>query len=116
MANPFQEFYNSTAWKQCREAYKHKVAYLCERCGAPGVIVHHKIRVTAETIKNPEVLLNFDNLELLCMRCHNKEHEKENPRFKKGIKRHDASKDRYRVDEYGRVSSNTSPSGAQKRP
>ena len=72
-----REFYNSTAWKQCREAYKKKMCYLCERCGQPGVIVHHKIRVTPQTINDPAVLLNFDNLELLCRSCHQKEHEHE---------------------------------------
>ena len=72
-----RQFYNSTAWKSCREAYKHKVGYLCERCGEPGVVVHHKNRVSPETINDPSVLLDFNNLELLCMRCHYKEHAAE---------------------------------------
>lgn len=108
-----REFYNSTAWKQCREAYKHKVAYLCERCGEVGEIVHHKIRVTPETIQNPAVLLNFDNLELLCRRCHEKEHEQEYKRFH-GKKKH--VEERYKVDEFGRVSANDLPLNTEKRP
>lgn len=108
MAKPFaQAFYNSTAWKQCREAYKHKVCYLCERCGEPGVIVHHKIRVTPQTIQHPEVLLNFDNLELLCRKCHEKEHAGEYERF--GGKQKKRQDERYQVDEYGRVSEATPP-------
>ena len=91
MAKEFaKEFYNSTAWKVCREAYKHKAKYLCERCGRPGEIVHHKKRVTPLTVDNPEVTLNFSNLELLCRDCHAKEHKKI---------------ERYIIDEFGRVSS-----------
>lgn len=69
-----REFYNSTAWKRCREEYKKKAVYLCERCGRPGDIVHHKRRVSPETINDASVLLNFDNLELLCRQCHADEH------------------------------------------
>lgn len=29
-------------------------------------------------IYNPDITLNFDNLELLCIDCHNKEHFAEN--------------------------------------
>lgn len=75
MAKDFsKKFYSSKEWKECREAfyvYKHG---LCERCGKPGDIVHHKILLTPQNINNPEVTLNWDNLELLCIDCHNKEH------------------------------------------
>ena len=83
MAKDFaRQFYDSPAWKHCREEYRKQANYLCERCLAkgmyvPGVIVHHKRRVSPETINDPSVLLNFDNLELLCMRCHNEEHADE---------------------------------------
>lgn len=78
-------FYNSKAWKQCREAYKKSVHGLCERCLANGKYVlgdevHHKTYLTPEFISNPEIALNWDNLELLCATCHNKEHhEKYSP-------------------------------------
>lgn len=39
-----------------------------------GDIVHHKKYISSKNIYNPEVTLNFDNLELLCRDCHNKEH------------------------------------------
>lgn len=83
MAKDFaRQFYNSTAWKRCREEYKKQAQYLCERCLAkgmhvPGVIVHHKNRISPKTINDPNVLLNFDNLELLCRQCHYKEHAAE---------------------------------------
>ena len=37
-------------------------------------IVHHKIALTPENINDPNITLNWENLELLCQDCHNKEH------------------------------------------
>lgn len=45
----------------------------------PGIIVHHKVYLTPTNINNPDVTLNWDNLQLLCIDCHNKEHSKELP-------------------------------------
>lgn len=59
-------FYTTDAWKKCREAYIASVFGLCERCGKPGYIVHHKIPITDENEDDPNVTLNFDNLEYLC--------------------------------------------------
>lgn len=39
-----------------------------------GYIVHHKSYINASNVWNTEITLNFDNLELLCLDCHNKEH------------------------------------------
>lgn len=75
MAREFaKDFYNSKQWKECRKGYKRLVHGLCERCGKPGDIVHHKIKLTPYNINNPEITLNWDNLELLCIDCHNREH------------------------------------------
>lgn len=68
------EFYQSKAWRKVRRAYMESQHYICERCGAPAVICHHKKHITPKNITNPEITLNFDNLEALCMDCHNKEH------------------------------------------
>jgi 5-methylcytosine-specific restriction endonuclease McrA len=75
-------FYKSTAWQQCRAAYIKSVGGLCERCLAegkivPGYIVHHKCYLTPDNILDPDVSLNWNNLEYLCHDCHNKEHFKE---------------------------------------
>lgn len=67
-------FYNSPQWKKVRQAYKLYRHYICERCGGIGYFVHHKAYLNKSNIFNPEVTLNFDNLELLCKDCHNKEH------------------------------------------
>ena len=75
MAREFAEaFYRSKAWKQCRRSFFIAKHGICERCGGPGKIVHHKIYLTPQNINDPNVTLNFDNLELLCQECHNEEH------------------------------------------
>lgn len=52
----------------------------CEKCGAIGEEVHHKIPLTSDNIHDVNVTLNPDNLIYLCKECHNKEHG----RFLKG--------------------------------
>ncbi|SDO79636.1 HNH endonuclease [Halobacillus aidingensis] len=47
---------------------------MCERCGAPGDIVHHKEYITPGNIHDPNITLNHENLEYLCQTCHNREH------------------------------------------
>ena len=89
-------FYDSLAWKNCRESYRKSKQGLCEECLKKGIVtagdmVHHKIHISPENMNNPDITLNFDNLELLC-RTHHSE-------------RHGSSK-RYKVDELGRVTIN----------
>lgn len=80
MAQEFaKKFYQSSQWKSCRRSYIAKVHGLCERCLAkgkltPGWIIHHKILLTPSNILDPEITLNHDNLEMLCLDCHNEEH------------------------------------------
>ena len=89
-----KSFYLSPAWKICRAAYSKQVGGLCERCLkrgliVPGVIVHHKVYLTPENIGDPDVSLNFENLELVCRDCHADEHQR--------------TRRRYVIDEAGRV-------------
>jgi 5-methylcytosine-specific restriction endonuclease McrA len=65
-------FYNSKSWKSCRNAFRASKFYICEECGQPGREVHHKIELTPQNITDPNVTLNWDNLQLLCTACHNK--------------------------------------------
>ena len=74
-----RSFYNSDAWHRCKETYLKSVNGLCERCLAKGYIipariVHHKEYLTEETIGDPKIMYGFDNLEALCLECHNAEH------------------------------------------
>lgn len=67
-------FYASGKWKRTQSAYMMSQNYICERCGEIARIVHHKKYITPVNIGDPDVTLNWDNLEALCQDCHNKEH------------------------------------------
>ena len=86
--------YKSVAWQKCRAAYASSVGGLCERCLAkglivPGEIVHHKVYLSPDNINDPNITLNWENLELLCRDCHADEHQR--------------LKLRYKFDEFGRA-------------
>ena len=107
MAQEFSKaFYDSTAWRSCREAYRKSVGGLCELCLAKGMIraadvVHHKILLTPENIKRPEITMNFDNLEALCHACHAERHPEEHRKVNEKLRR--KSKRRWSVGADGRV-------------
>lgn len=85
-----KEFYNTKAWKRNRQAYAISKNCLCERCKRPvyvsGVtdyltkdkrlkyVVHHKTYLNDANFNNDIVALDWNNLELLCIDCHNDEH------------------------------------------
>ena len=82
------KFYESKAWKDVRKTIWLKQNLLCNRCHKPvyvyGLsdptnnkrkgIVHHKEYITDFNINDVNVTLNPDNLEGICIDCHNKEH------------------------------------------
>lgn len=111
MAQEFSEgFYGSVAWKKCRAAYKKSVGGLCERCLTKGVysaaaVVHHKIPITPENMGDPHIVLDWNNLEALCMDCHAEMHpdERKQGHEKRYGRPRSGSKRRWRVDRDGRV-------------
>lgn len=72
-----KKFYNSKKWRKVSQAYLASQNYLCERCGNPAVICHHKIWLNGTNVHDPNIAYNWDNLEALCIDCHNKEHHAE---------------------------------------
>ena len=89
-----RQFYKSKQWQLCRESYLASVGRLCEECLkegriTPAVIVHHKVELTEDNIDCPAVTINPQNLEAVCLDCHNKIHM--------------PGQKRYKVDEMGRV-------------
>lgn len=63
-----QGFYNSTAWRKCRHAFRALPEnLLCAVCQEPGSICDHVIPIDAGGAK-----LDFDNLMTLCDGCHNR--------------------------------------------
>lgn len=78
MARKFaKKFYDSKAWKDCRKSF---IAYritidggMCQHCKDKlGYIVDHIIELTPENINNPNITLNHNNFQYLCLECHNK--------------------------------------------
>ena len=80
MAQDFSKsFYQSTQWQDCRRAYIARVHGMCEHCLSkgkynPGYIVHHKVTLTPGNINDPNITLNHEQLEYVCLDCHNEEH------------------------------------------
>ena len=68
------QFYHSRAWRKLSKAFLMSKYYICERCGQPAEIAHHREYLTAENVNDPEIALNPKNLEALCQNCHNIEH------------------------------------------
>ena len=77
-----EAFYLSKAWEHTREAYLKSQHNICERCGEPAKICHHRTWLTRDNINNPYITLCWDNLEALCQECHNKEHHKHKPKLR----------------------------------
>lgn len=81
MAKPFSmKFYKTRAWQDCRNGYATYRGHLCEECLRRGMltygeIVHHKIELTPDNIDDPEITLNYQNLQLLCRSCHAEVHD-----------------------------------------
>lgn len=95
MRNVDKSFYNSKEWLRVRSSYLKSVNYLCEECLKEGVItaavhVHHKVHLNNINVNDPEIALSFNNLEAVCIECHNRLHSGANPR-------------RYKVDADGNV-------------
>lgn len=88
-------FYQSLGWKKTRDKYMESHDNICERCGNPAKICHHKIWLTKKNINDPYITLSWDNLEALCQDCHNKEHHKKKVNL------------RYTYDDEGNILYNT---------
>ncbi len=92
-------FYNSMAWRKKRDAIMRRDHFECQRCKAMGkvaldeyelnknnrkkikLVVHHK----KELANYPELSLDDENLETLCVECHNEIHGRSfsaNPKIK----------------------------------
>ena len=86
-----RKFYDSGAWKRVRKQVRERDNNECQECKRQGkvfiqtnvmnkkgtrrkiqLIVHHK----KELVDHPELALEIDNLETLCVNCHNKLHDR----------------------------------------
>lgn len=85
-----EEFYQTDIWKKARLYIWKKQSCICNRCHRPvyvnGLsdyippekrlkgIVHHKEYLTDDNFNDYNISLNEDNLEGICIDCHNQEH------------------------------------------
>lgn len=69
-----KDFYKSVKWRRTSKVYAASQHFICERCGKPGRIVHHKQYISPKNIHDPMITLNWENLEYLCQDCHTREH------------------------------------------
>lgn len=75
MAQSFsKKFYNSDGWQAFREWYIGEVGGVCERCGEPGLILHHRILLTPYNVGDPTVTMNPANVMFVCKDCHERLH------------------------------------------
>lgn len=70
----YTRFYNSIEWRTLSAKYMQDVGYRCEKCKSIASQVHHIKAI--QTPEGWELRLDYDNLELLCTTCHNKEHNR----------------------------------------
>lgn len=85
-AATLEGFYSSKAWLKCRNAViadwlARDGALYCSECGkeilgAGEAILHHVTPLNENTVGDPDIALNPDNLTIVCRDCHNAEHEK----------------------------------------
>ncbi|QUY64284.1 HNH endonuclease [Helcococcus kunzii] len=72
-----KRFYDSKPWKSCREYYIGKRINIdggmCEHCKERlGYIVDHKEELNDSNIDDPNISLNHDKLQYLCLECSNR--------------------------------------------
>ena len=70
----YVRFYNSIEWRTLSAKYTQDKGYKCEVCKAMATQVHHIKAI--QTPEGWELRLDYNNLKLLCTRCHNEEHER----------------------------------------
>lgn len=74
-------FYCSKPWRELSYNLKIERGGTCSRCkkvinDTSLLIGHHTIELTEENIKNPQITLNPDLIEIICFDCHNAEHRR----------------------------------------
>ena len=86
-------FYDSTMWKRERLKALERDNYECQMCKRKGRYrrgrnVHH----IKEVKDRPDLALTLDNLETLCIQCHNAVHDK---RLKKDTRKPFVTEERW---------------------
>lgn len=70
----YGRFYNSTEWRVLSRARLQGDGYRCVKCGKIASEVDHIKAI--QTPEGWELRLDYDNLQSLCIACHNEKHER----------------------------------------
>ena len=70
----YMRFYSSNEWRILSSKYRQDKGYKCECCGRIATEVHHVQPI--QTDDGWERRLDYNNLKLVCLECHNKEHDR----------------------------------------
>lgn len=70
----YRRFYKSKEWEMASKQKMVDAKHKCEDCGAPGTDVHHVVPI--QTPEGWRRRFDVTNLKLLCVRCHNRAHER----------------------------------------
>ena len=70
----YLKFYNSNEWRMLSQKKIMDCQYRCELCGAVASEVHHSIPI--QTDEGWRLRYDYNNLECLCLECHNKRHNR----------------------------------------
>ena len=81
MAQDFsKDIYNSKRWRKNAKAFAESKHWICEQCGrsiggsSGRYIVHHREHLTPSNVTDDYIVYGWDNLQLLCLDCHNSVH------------------------------------------
>lgn len=86
-----QRFYASKRWRDLRTALVVERHGVCDRCGkdfsddTSKLIAHHKEHLTDETLKDPAVAVDPQNIEIVCQKCHAHYHAERGATKKKQV-------------------------------
>ena len=74
-------FYCSGSWRDLSYNLKIKFKGKCNRCGEvltdfSRLIGHHKVELTEDNVDDPNISLNPELIEVVCDKCHNREHRR----------------------------------------
>ena len=65
-------WYNNPRWKRLAKMIRARDQYICQECGRPGNQVDH----IEEREQRPDLEYSMENLQVLCVRCHNRKRAK----------------------------------------
>ncbi len=85
-----KKLYDSDKWQNLRMLLIIERGRKCERCGrrvmkSKELQAHHKIELTEKNVTDYNISMNPANIELICLACHNAEHNRFVRRTERGV-------------------------------